>query len=393
MRPTLNQGPIDCIDELCIAEGPWQVIMLSAALRQHQAGSCMSAGLILVVPYGSDDVESCMQHFAESLYAWRWIRIERELLPKKAPDIWPFPLKEMCEGLRMKYGAGGAPRRLWSTNIDGYETKLLLEAFDKVACCIYEDGMFSLRPYVQYVEKEKFSLARLLFILKARICGTWNTHCVTKRLFDWRTAVVYEKRIERVVTYLGHYYPLSASLSKSVQESISSEVLRGCFKDLLDNPEIFRDLSRAVAPAPGDILYLSQYYAEQGAMSWEDQLGLYIQTCKLLIERGYRVAWKEHPRSCRLFFPLLEKELGTGIYLVNYPASLPVEVCFMMAPFERTVSIASTSLLYIPHLFGKKTYSFASEGVQILNNETAREICRQIEAAVPSAYEISRVDS
>jgi len=115
-----------------------------------------------------------------------------------------------------------------------------------------------------------------------------------------------------------------------------------------------------VAP-PNEVLILSQMFGtRQMGISWEDELNINRGVVREILDKGYTVCWKDHPRDALSFYPELEAEFGgRGLRRLETPAAIPVQLLMRKLRFRHCVSIASSALFYLRMMYGTAAYTFA----------------------------------
>lgn len=130
---------------------------------------------------------------------------------------------------------------------------------------------------------------------------------------------------------------------------------------LLDSVRKIRAISKANIPDVSDprrtIVMLGCIFYLTRTMSWDDELKVYRTIIDEILSKGYRVLWKEHPRSTRPFGPEIQRQIDSGFECVESNHLFPVELLFVDAPIAGCVSPHSTSLFTLRMLFGTKTFN------------------------------------
>lgn len=108
-------------------------------------------------------------------------------------------------------------------------------------------------------------------------------------------------------------------------------------------------------------------------MSYAQEAAIYRRIAEQIVERGYDVVWKEHPRISKPFFPELLDAVGnvtadanTRIMAANLPHIYPIELVVSRMNIVGCVSGTSAALLYLKWLYGIKTYTFAETLVPLM---------------------------
>lgn len=97
----------------------------------------------------------------------------------------------------------------------------------------------------------------------------------------------------------------------------------------------------------------------QIAMTYEDELKLYIKNIKRLLNLGYFVYFKEHPKTPNMFFKNLAQIINHPNFQTVGPyAVLPMETLINLLEPSAVVSMFSSSLFTIPYLFDIPAFTF-----------------------------------
>lgn len=119
-------------------------------------------------------------------------------------------------------------------------------------------------------------------------------------------------------------------------------------------------------------------------MNEKEEFNEYYSVIKNLIEKGYDVYFKEHPKTPAHFYNKFRSQLKTNkLHLIKTP--YPVEAIIPKLKPKGVVSIFSSSLLTVPHLFEIPSYTF-----KIKNNLTKYPVFEMAYAMILS--HITRID-
>ncbi|AZL06657.1 polysialyltransferase family glycosyltransferase [Brevibacterium aurantiacum] len=137
------------------------------------------------------------------------------------------------------------------------------------------------------------------------------------------------------------------------------------------NRERFRKLLTQVAREPqGQILnsetvvVVEQYLFQKGrAQSLDDAADEYAEAIRSIVDKGYEVAYKRHPRESSRLFELIGERLEAHHrdQVREFPESGGLlEEIILHQPPAAVVAISSTSLLSVPHYFGVPSFTIRS---------------------------------
>jgi hypothetical protein len=115
--------------------------------------------------------------------------------------------------------------------------------------------------------------------------------------------------------------------------------------------------SVAIAHPHETVVFLGEGYYLWNVMPWEVEYHIYKTIIQSIIARGYRVYWKEHPKSTHHFGESLQDAFGKS--RLTYTAGdnfWPIEFLIGKTTPVACVSILSTTLFTLPLLYGFRTF-------------------------------------
>jgi hypothetical protein len=352
------------VDDICLVTGSWQLLMLtSALLTRDQSLKCSprSVWLVIISKSGQLHLRDWLLAHAALLYPWSGIVVLHETDITLDPEVWPLPVKELTGRLRTAVDIDGA-RCIWLDYLPSFHQRLFLEAYPQASVIVYEDGLAAYHHYVA----ESHEVARRFSVWRswrAVIKGTRQVQRQSHRLMTYKIPLEYEKRIESTWLFLGEYLRVPAVLNRSVMKI---------------DPEIIREHMgriRAVLPCEipcaeglNEVILLPQYFSAWGYMSAAVEQDLYEQVVGSIIQSGYQVAWKEHPRAEHPLGPVLEERFSSGFRALQMPRAVPVDVCMAGAGWVACVSGYSSSLYYARHFHQIPAYTFAHSALARMRN-------------------------
>jgi hypothetical protein len=286
--------------------------MLVAALRTCNRRSCTRLAL-----YGralSREMRREMERLASRLFAFDAVVWTDDLL------LAPVVGGEFSR-LRERIGCS-APDELWLCKISDSPEAFAMQAFPRAAVVLYEDGLHTYAP--QGLDPHSPALERIS-----------ESHLL---LGDCLPLPPWLRRLTRVQIGDGHV----------------RDVLTECARSLASPREFMQS---------GAAVVLGQCFARWGLMSRAAECGMYERAIATLLESGYAVAWKEHPRADQPFFPEFAARFGGDVRELALPPAVPVEAAFASGRRGQPlcVSATSTALFTLPRLFGARVRTFAQE--------------------------------
>ncbi|GAA1846413.1 HAD family hydrolase [Brevibacterium marinum] len=115
---------------------------------------------------------------------------------------------------------------------------------------------------------------------------------------------------------------------------------------------------------PETVVVVEQYLFKKGrAQSLEDAAEEYAEAVRSIVDKGYEVAYKRHPRESSRLYELVRDRLDAAHRdrVVEFPDSGGLlEEVILHQPPAAIVAISSTSLLTVPHYFNVPSFTIRS---------------------------------
>ena len=164
------------------------------------------------------------------------------------------------------------------------------------------------------------------------------------------------KRAKKIYTlnYFDKITPFVTSYEGVPSVQISKEILQDIFAFLSKN------IKFQLEPKEKSIVFCAQNISiSQIAMTYEDELKLYVNNIKKLLDLGYFVYFKEHPKTPNMFFGNLSQIIKHPNFATVGPyAVVPMETLVPYLKPCAVVSMFSSSLFTIPWLFNIPSFTF-----------------------------------
>jgi hypothetical protein len=329
----------------CFCTGPWQVVTLVAALRE--SGRPPGADVLILydvptlLPYRAE-VES----LARAIWSWQAIVWNSSLAPR-ADAEWPLPFPAYESAARAGL-EGREADELWMPHLYTLSDKLIVETFPRASLVLYEDGMAFPLPLFRWDRETLRPWWRAAPALLAR--GRLAAHMRSTRLANWRLSRAHVDRVSAYFVVLLADGRLPEPYDDRRRRPIRIETLRAVVESARSVVPPVATIAPASAP---QVLVLGQSLWRAGVITRDAEAAAYASVVADLLERGYDVLWKEHPREQEPFFPGLASPrvaswAGSPVWPVELTASgLKLAAC---------VSGYSASLLYLPMLHAVPAY-------------------------------------
>lgn len=330
---------------LCFCTGPWQVISLVAALRE--SGSPSGADVLILY-----DVPTLLPHRAEverlahAVWSWKAVVWNRELAPR-ADAEWPLPFPAYEAAARAGL-EGREADEVWMPHLCTLSDKLIVEAFPSRPLVLYEDGMAYSLPLFRWdwATIRPWWRAAPALLVRGRLAA----HMRSTRLANWRLSPAHVDRVSAYFVFLLADGRLPEPYDDRRRRPIRVETLRAVVESARSVVPSVETVAPASAP---QVLVLGQSLWRAGVITREAEAAAYASVVADLLERGYDVLWKEHPREQEPFYaglaaPRVASWAGSPVW--------PVELTAPGLKLAACVSGYSASLLYLPMLYDLPAY-------------------------------------
>ncbi len=152
--------------------------------------------------------------------------------------------------------------------------------------------------------------------------------------------------------YLGAFTPLSALDHPELFEEIDATAFTGALERACGRHD--------AGLAPDTVVLVEQYFDRKGdAVSTDELAAVYRRTVEDLLAKGYRVAYKPHPRHASAVYDAIARSLpGSAADALSLMTNrdLPLEVLIATSRPAAVVAVNSTLLLTAPHLLGVPSF-------------------------------------
>jgi len=152
-----------------------------------------------------------------------------------------------------------------------------------------------------------------------------------------------------IYNYLNGFLPHECRYSKLPQIQINLDDAKTIYSTLAQGLSIPYDKNT--------IIFCAQELFNTDIITYENELKMYVDSIKTIISNGFKVAFKEHPRNTRPFFPEICKIINSQL-LYEFPKTItPIELFIAKQSPKAIVSAFSTSLFLSSHLFNCPAYT------------------------------------
>ena len=354
---------------LCFAQGPWQLILLAAALEaeDERAGGVRPATrLVLYAPYFNRDLREWMQRLAPALREWDGIvSVGHPLRNELRSREWPLPVDEWTRLVREQCGVSDSDE-LWLPHVMQFAERVASIAYSRASIVTYEEGLSTYLPQIVSAwstRDVRDLLVALPGLLRRR---RLRAHLISLQLSNWRTPKSFVRRVRCVYGFLSPRLSFAEPYSETPVGQIPVGKVRGLIGKAVRGLSSGFDSSAQVLPE-NHVLVLSATLYPDLKVTWEREAEIYRELVAELIEKGYTVHWKEHPRETKPFWTAFARDFSASRFHVpDVPHEWPVEMLYLRQQYPICLGACSSALYSLPMLYGTRTYSFgkrmAAEG-------------------------------
>lgn len=378
---------------ICVAIGPWQIIMLAAALEQRDHDLSARSRPVgdsedYLILYDSNpvsdafrqammEVAACVRPWAKVIWAGDLLESQRVF----GHSNW----QEYRAEVRARVAVTEADE-LWVGKLTTCPEHIISDFFPGAPVYVYEDGFGSYVPHRPHVDQLTGE------------CRPWRERAVkaAKRFVeDWipsrrhlHVSPRYIRRCKGVYGFIAHEVPVPEPLDNLPLSLISKDVLFNVLARCHTLPDVVQagdsdDLPKSCA------LMLPQTFYKWRIITREQEVDIYKRVISGLLDQGHIVLWKEHPRADMPFYPEMEAAFGKGqVRAVSLPFTLPIEFVAPHLNINAWVAAGSSSLYYLSRLYGLPAYTFADEVIPYLTGN-ARRLAEITATLVPPVSQIA----
>ena len=358
---------------ICLVPGPWQIIMLASALRQACGDSNDSKYdehyLILYAKSGLTEArKDTMLKIANSVWKWKRIIWLNDLFDSKS-DCHRYTIlgfNKILVGLKEKIGIRKF-NEIWTCQLHSALEKILVEAYLEADIVLYEDGLATYTNLWSSPNNFRHPL-KLLKLAKHYLEQTIPSGRVYNTL---RLSHHYICRVSKIYLYLANTSLADKLLPNIKKITIENKNLKDTISTCCSLASIQEKCLQRFDRQSKSVLILGQCFAQGGSLEWEQELSIYCQIVNQLLEKKYRVIWKEHPRTAtKPFFPELSQKYSSKDFVeIQFPFSLPIELVAEQVGISACVAASSTALFSLPKLYNIKAYTFADYFIPYIDNQ------------------------
>lgn len=343
--------------------GTWQLLMLVAGLREkaardNQQGRKYRTEDVLVL-YGAGLTEATKKwiiRVASSLWGWESILDCTDLMD--APTPWDNDgCRLRLESIRSRLGIDIFDE-IWVCRLLYQQEKLLLETYKSASVHLYEDGLGNYLPSYEIRRSFFENLNQPLGFAKRVRRTILDSANLKSRIKSNGLRLVHLKRVVETYMFIAKDIKLATSLAEIECIHIQSDTLLKVINECKETLNISSSID-IVEGAEKNILVLGQCFSLFKMLTEEQEMQMYMDIVGSVIEKGYTVLWKDHPRCEMPFYPRLEETFGQRIQSVDLEAIVPIELVANRLNVKACVSCTSSILFYLPQLFQIDAYTFS----------------------------------
>lgn len=338
---------------LFITVGPWQLVTLAAAAKQLDVQVGADDVLILQESYSpTPQLKEAMHAIAAALFpSAKVVPVFDSLAADRLKTI--SDAQPMLDEIRAT--CGEAPSEIWMPKLNHQPERFILEAYPEAPITLYEDGTGT------FVDVPVLGPG-LIRALAGRTLRALGLKLQVSDVGDGAyLAARHYQRLTRAILYLQRDLQLPEYLKDKQVISIGDDVLRSRIAACAQLPM----LREATAPSKLQrpiALMLGQCMARSGLIELKDEIEIYRRSAAAVIEKGYSVLWRDHPRTHHPYFDSLgDIAEPDRLRRLEVPSGYPVEIFVPHLGLSACIAGMSSAILYLRDLYGIPGYSFADD--------------------------------
>lgn len=344
------------MNRLFLANGTWQLTILAGALRTaHITPDPASMRIVLFGERLSPTLHETMEHFATTLFPqvpllW-WDKLLD--LPAQPRDSFDAKRQEVFDSL-----GDFAPAEIWTSKIFTAPEKFVLACWPKATIQLYEEGLHS------FVQKSFTPGSQLGDLLRPRVWYRGLKSAMRGSRGQWWSIMTPGVAGHQAARIEGAWFLLGKALGAPdyVPLEAVSEIDPDAMREVIASLPVpaTESMSKSAGPAP--FLVLGQCFSRWDRLTWDEEFAYYRDKVSLIVDRGYHIVWKDHPRADPPFGPALVEALGnTVVSVIDLPQAWPVEIVASRMALSGCATVSSSALFYLHLLYDIPTYSLADE--------------------------------
>ncbi len=376
---------------LCIANGPWQLIMLYSALGSLEEKSSAGGDRNLLAYYHRSLSEPLIGLMDEirSLPLVNWDKrflFNDVLSIRRLKSSWSW--SSVLDSIRTRVESREIDE-IWATSIADWPEGAVAAAFPGARVVQYEDGLSSYFEGEDPGNASGNSVAKF-GILQRRLKN--YLPCLNP-LVIWRAAREARRlknRCSARYLYLANWLKPNTAVEGNRTHLVPTSAVRDVTRALAGQLVTRTDRELTAALPDDSAIVIAQNFSDGNQLDRQTECGVYRESVRILLESGFRVLWKEHPRSLKPFCPGLQREFGDRVMPYPISSRIPLEITVEhMTKMPVFVGALSTSLFYLRHLYGCDVYQFAGAMRPHLAGTYAR-MASHVARHFPSISEIQK---
>ncbi|KAF0093166.1 MAG: hypothetical protein E1N59_3081 [Puniceicoccaceae bacterium 5H] len=362
--------------------GTWQYILLRAALAQH--GERVTPEEWVVIVSGGRSTDAFLQRLVDlSVQAFPGV----EVLELRHQEFWQHATYAFFVNLQQRRGA--RIEAIWSCFPTEQQSRALHIIQPQCQNWAVEDGLvtyapsFSTLPRFTPSANQVWAARQLGPLLSSsglqpllRLTGPLG-----RRLIRW----IQFRNPLPVTGYYGLLNDLLPDYTRHLpQHQIQTDVLQAevdAYRELLGyTPPVFERPT---------ILFLGDNLHSIMGDKAEEVFELTLDWLQHVLDLGYDVYWKPHPRAAAHLSERLDARFqGQRFYRAPDIDMAPAEVAYAVPSLSGVISMLSSACFYFPRFFGIPSYRFPFPREEIELTRQLEEVLDLSEAHIP---EISRL--
>lgn len=344
--------------------GTWQLITATASLIQARINENIDCEDFLIL-YGHDlsnQLKETMEKLSVVLWHWKKIIWVDDIL--NTQNYTENYKVNVFNILRKRIGIKNL-NEVWVSKLNNPLEKIIFDTYENSNIVLFEDGLWVYAPqkiYTQELSIKLFLYPRKLFKF------------IRSKLFKKNNMLHYKingirldhiQRLRKAYLFINKYISKPDYLERIQIEQLQTINMRSVIDHIRKSTGPNLLVTKPIKYNQKTFLLLAQNFSKNDMMvKRTEEIECYLNVTKELINRGYYIYWKEHPRTNFDFYNEIIKKLDDRqinyFCKLNVPSSYPIEIFINELKLSGCVSCTSSGLFSIKDLFDIPTYTIVN---------------------------------
>jgi hypothetical protein len=264
---------------------------------------------------------------------------------------------------------------LWLPGFWPHTPRVAAEAWKNASIYLYEEGLstyntFTVASYPKYLTRHIKQLVKTIVRGKEGLSRSLRAmlSAVDRRNVIWTGPVrEHVKRTRESYIMLDGFVPLSSSFPDSIKVlPVDRDILCHVLDSHVENVGIPDIPERKGKPK---VLFLGQNLSRHAALDSDEELDIFRSAVQSILDAGYEVIWKDHPRAVPPLFDRIKQIAPDNIFTLPEMQHCPVEAILPKLGVSFCVGVWSTTLFYAKAIYGIETYTAVNKYKYLIHGD------------------------